>query len=98
MYLILTCNSETLVIGKALDPHSFQDITKTSDRHGSELGTSVKLTGLTSPWNTFAIWDLPKLAKVASGMHDVLSLISFFFADGVSGSIRYECPTRSICH
>ena len=98
MYLILMCNSETLVIGKALDPHSFQDIPKTSDRHGSELGTFVKLTGLTSPWNTFAIWDLPKLAKVACGMRDVLSLISFFFADGVSGSIRYECPTRSICH
>ncbi|KIM79329.1 hypothetical protein PILCRDRAFT_10463 [Piloderma croceum F 1598] len=54
---------ETLVIGKALDPHSFQDISKANDIHGSEVGASVKLTGLTSPWNTFAIWDLSKLAK-----------------------------------
>ncbi|KAJ7102639.1 hypothetical protein C8R43DRAFT_231128 [Mycena crocata] len=43
---------DSLVIGKALDAHNFED---------SE--NEVQLTGLTSPWNTFAIWDLPKLAK-----------------------------------
>ncbi|KAJ7730810.1 hypothetical protein B0H16DRAFT_1584897 [Mycena metata] len=45
-----------LVVGKALDPHTFQ-----SDGTAREL--DVQLKGLTSPWNTFAIWDLSKLAK-----------------------------------
>ncbi|KAF7971860.1 hypothetical protein HWV62_19806 [Athelia sp. TMB] len=43
---------ETLVIGKALAQHKFVK----SSGH-------VELTGLTCPWNTFAIWDLSKLAK-----------------------------------
>ncbi|KAJ7777798.1 hypothetical protein B0H14DRAFT_2963375 [Mycena olivaceomarginata] len=45
-----------LVIGKALDPHTFES-------SGKDRELEVQLTGLTSPWNTFAIWDLSKLAK-----------------------------------
>jgi hypothetical protein len=68
---MLTCCSETLVIGKALDPHSFGGMSKTVDSH-TTVEDFVELTGLTSPWNTFAIWDLSKLAKVACGMHVTL--------------------------
>lgn len=45
---------ETLVIGKALAQHKFV-------KNAPGL---VEVTGLTTPWNTFAIWDLSKLAKV----------------------------------
>jgi len=55
-------SKETLVIGKALDPHSFGGMSKTVDSH-TTVEDFVELTGLTSPWNTFAIWDLSKLAK-----------------------------------
>ncbi|KAJ7877027.1 hypothetical protein B0H13DRAFT_2054510 [Mycena leptocephala] len=48
--------TDFLVIGKALDPHTFE-----LGEKNREL--EVQLTGLTSPWNTFAIWDLGKLAK-----------------------------------
>ncbi|KAJ7759405.1 hypothetical protein DFH07DRAFT_445701 [Mycena maculata] len=48
--------TDFLVIGKALDPHTFE-----SD--GKDGALEVQLIGLTSPWNTFAIWDLSKLAK-----------------------------------
>ncbi|KZP12152.1 hypothetical protein FIBSPDRAFT_870471 [Athelia psychrophila] len=44
---------ETLVIGKALAQHKFV-------KNAPGL---VEVTGLTTPWNTFAIWDLNKLAK-----------------------------------
>jgi len=56
-------SKETLVIGKALDPHRFRSSLKTVDGHGTAADNFVQLTGMTSPWNTFAIWDLPKLAK-----------------------------------
>lgn len=58
---------DTLVIGKALDPHTFDMGKKDQD---------VELTGLTSPWNTFAIWDLRKLAKVRLFI-DLFSLLSY---------------------
>ncbi|KAJ6468077.1 hypothetical protein C8R47DRAFT_1151706 [Mycena vitilis] len=48
--------TDTLVIGKTLDPHTFKS-------GESNPVLEVQLTGLTSPWNTFAVWDLNKLAK-----------------------------------
>lgn len=57
---------ETLVIGKALPQHKF-----IKDAPGL-----VEATGLTTPWNTFAIWDLNKLAKVR------------FISDSVAQSIN----------
>lgn len=57
---------ETLVIGKALSPHAFEGNHNYVDSRGTVRERYVALTGLTSPWNTFAIWDLAKLAKVAS--------------------------------
>jgi len=56
-------SKEILVIGKALDPHRFQGISKTVNSDDMAGDNIVELTGLTSPWNTFAIWDLTKLAK-----------------------------------
>lgn len=49
---------DILVVGKAFDAHTFYS------PKPSELSSPVYLTGLTCPWNTFAIWDVPKLAKV----------------------------------
>lgn len=57
---------ETLVIGKALSPHSFKGNRKYADNQVTKADQYVVLTGLTSPWNTFAVWDLAKLAKVAN--------------------------------
>lgn len=57
---------ETLVIGKALSPHSFKGNRKCGDNQVTKAHQYVVLTGLTSPWNTFAVWDLAKLAKVAN--------------------------------
>ena len=59
------------MIGKALDPHSFRGMPKIVDSD-TVVEDFVELTGLTSPWNTFAIWDLSKLAKVACGMNVAL--------------------------
>lgn len=44
---------DDLVVGAALTGHAFQ---------GNE--TAVKLTGVTTPWNTLALWDVSKLAKL----------------------------------
>jgi hypothetical protein len=63
---------EILVIGKALDPHRFQGISKTVNSDDMAGDNIVELTGLTSPWNTFAIWDLTKLAKVICSTYDGL--------------------------
>jgi hypothetical protein len=42
----------TLIVGKALEGHHFD-------------GEGIRpLTGLNCPWNTCAIWDMAKLAKV----------------------------------
>jgi hypothetical protein len=62
------------VIGKALDPHSFRGMPTTIGSETPAVDNVVQLTGLTSPWNTFAIWDLSKLAKVACGIHGALWL------------------------
>lgn len=43
---------EDLVVGAALTGHVFKE------------GEAVELTGVTTPWNTLAIWDAVKLAKV----------------------------------
>ncbi|CAM9149196.1 unnamed protein product [Scytosiphon promiscuus] len=40
-----------LVVGAALTGHAFQG------------GQTVELTGVTTPWNTLALWDVTKLAK-----------------------------------
>jgi hypothetical protein len=55
----------TLVVGAVLQGHQYCD---TSD------GTEVELTGRTTPWNTLALWNLPKLALtgfllVSEGLH-----------------------------
>lgn len=43
--------TEDLVVGAALTGHAFQG------------GQTVELTGVTTPWNTLALWDVAKLAK-----------------------------------
>ncbi|RUS18190.1 hypothetical protein BC937DRAFT_89051 [Endogone sp. FLAS-F59071] len=50
-----TPDDTTLVAGKALAPHSF-----THDPSGERI--RIPLTGLTSPWNTFALWSVQKLS------------------------------------
>ena len=69
---------ETLVIGKALDPHAFKGEEIYLGSQATQTEHYVELTGLTSPWNTFAIWDLYKLAKVTS-MTDEKLRLKFFF-------------------
>lgn len=44
--------SGDLVVGAALTGHAFQG------------GQTVELTGVTTPWNTLALWDVTKLAKL----------------------------------
>jgi len=56
-------SKETLVIGKTLNPHKFKGNGKYMHGQATTTEHYVELTGLTSPWNTFAIWDLVKLAK-----------------------------------
>lgn len=43
---------DDLVVGAALAGHAF------------EGGETVELTGVTTPWNTLALWDVSKLAKL----------------------------------
>lgn len=43
---------EDLVVGAALTGHAFQG------------GKTVQLDGVTTPWNTLALWDVGKLAKI----------------------------------
>lgn len=43
---------DDLVVGAALAGHAFQG------------GQTVELTGVTTPWNTLALWDVRKLAKL----------------------------------
>ncbi|KAF8610494.1 hypothetical protein BDV93DRAFT_540261 [Ceratobasidium sp. AG-I] len=50
-------DTDVLVAGKAFDAHTFH-----SPKPGCP-SSPVYLTGLNCPWNTFAIWDVPKLAK-----------------------------------
>lgn len=57
---------EDLVVGAALTGHAFRG------------GETVELTGVTTPWNTLALWDVAKLAKlgcVGWGMVVVLSYV-----------------------
>mmetsp|Transcript_2222 Transcript_2222/g.3849 ORF Transcript_2222/g.3849 Transcript_2222/m.3849 type:complete len:286 (-) Transcript_2222:54-911(-) len=60
----------TLVVGAALQGH--QHYNTTDDNGGA--GSEVELTGRTTPWNTLALWNLPKLALtgfllVSEGLH-----------------------------
>ncbi|KAJ1557578.1 hypothetical protein HK096_006469 [Nowakowskiella sp. JEL0078] len=48
--LLKHMNEETLVVGKAFNPHAFHS------------GKIVEITGETTPWNTMAIWSLSKLS------------------------------------
>lgn len=41
-----------LVVGAALAGHAFDG------------GAIVELTGVTTPWNTLALWDVAKIAKL----------------------------------
>ena len=59
----------TLVAGCALPGHDYHEETETT-----EAGGEVPLTGRTTPWNTCAVWNVPKLATtgfplVAEGLH-----------------------------
>lgn len=47
---------EDLVVGAALPGHAFQP--------EAEAGTLLELNGLTTPWNTLALWDLRCLALI----------------------------------
>lgn len=60
--LIRQTDDTTLVSGALLPGHDFH------------VNTKVKLTGRTTPWNTLAVWNLPKLALtgfplVSDGVH-----------------------------
>lgn len=50
---------EDLVVGAALPGHAFQP--NSSD---TETGALLELNGLTTPWNTLALWDLARLAMI----------------------------------
>ncbi|KAL3795522.1 hypothetical protein HJC23_009235 [Cyclotella cryptica] len=59
---------DTLVVGAALQGHHHQ----TPPSQTNEI--EVELTGRTCPWNTFALWNLPKLSltgflQVSEGLH-----------------------------
>lgn len=43
---------DDLVVGAALAGHAFR------------AGETLELTGVTTPWNTLAVWDVPKLSKL----------------------------------
>lgn len=43
---------EDLVVGAALTGHEFR------------AGEIVELTGVSTPWNTLALWDVAKLARL----------------------------------
>lgn len=43
---------DDLVVGAALTGHAFKG------------GETVQLTGVTTPWNTLAMWDVGKLARL----------------------------------
>lgn len=67
----------TLVVGAVLQGHQHSNNTA-DDNDGSSSsgkdGTTVELTGRTTPWNTLALWNLPKLAltgflQVSEGLH-----------------------------
>ena len=51
----------TLVVGAVLQGHQHHSSTTTDDGIGGD-GNEVELTGRTTPWNTLALWNLPKLA------------------------------------
>ena len=64
----------TLVVGAALQGHQHHN---TTDDNGG-AGSEVELTGRTTPWNTLALWNLPKLALtgfllVSEGLHTDLN-------------------------
>lgn len=44
--------SDDLVVGAALAGHAFKG------------GETLELTGITTPWNTLAVWDVSKLSKL----------------------------------
>mmetsp|Transcript_26302 Transcript_26302/g.41284 ORF Transcript_26302/g.41284 Transcript_26302/m.41284 type:complete len:332 (-) Transcript_26302:57-1052(-) len=72
----------TLVVGAVLQGHQHHYNTAEEDNDdgssssgGGEDGTEVELTGRTTPWNTLALWNLPKLAltgflQVSEGLHN----------------------------
>jgi hypothetical protein len=49
----------TLVVGAALPGHDYQNSAQTTSQQQSIV---CALTGTTSPWNTLALWNVPKLA------------------------------------
>ncbi|KAI8847311.1 hypothetical protein BC829DRAFT_396638 [Chytridium lagenaria] len=50
--------NDTLVVGKYLDGHQFSE----SNDGKASSDTAVPLSGVTTPWNTLAVWDVRKLA------------------------------------
>lgn len=63
----------TLVVGAVLQGHQHHNIADDNDNDGGGEN-EVELTGRTTPWNTLALWNLPKLALtgfllVSEGIH-----------------------------
>jgi len=61
----------TLVVGAVLQGHQHHNTADDNDGGGEN---EVELTGRTTPWNTLALWNLPKLALtgfllVSEGIH-----------------------------
>jgi len=62
----------TLVVGTVLTGHEYKN-SKENDA-AADGGVEVELTGRTTPWNTCALWNVPKLALtgfllVSEGLH-----------------------------
>ncbi|KAG8743714.1 hypothetical protein FRC10_011587 [Ceratobasidium sp. 414] len=53
------CDGDVLVVGKAFGAHAFLSPSPNTDQGSAP----VFLTGRTCPWNTFAMWDVSKLAR-----------------------------------
>jgi hypothetical protein len=53
--------ADTAVVGACLPGHDYKGTARSSDDDSSEP-IIAELNGLTSPWNTLALWDLRKLA------------------------------------
>ena len=65
---------DTLVVGAVLRGHDYRGGCRGEGAEGDDDRAIVQLTGRTVPWNTCALWDVPKLALtgfllVSEGLH-----------------------------
>ncbi|TDH65540.1 hypothetical protein CCR75_006508 [Bremia lactucae] len=71
-------SKEDLVVGAALPGHAF---------HPNSASQPIQLSGLTSPWNTLALWNLESLIKIGFAlMGDALRLE----VDGIGSAAGIE--------